>query len=135
MQPPTTTTNIQPSETNNLPSFNTLEVSNSPKQANKYPEFLTTSLQTQEELSLQLSQMAAQLKRNALHFADSLDKDKNVIESAQEKLESNLGGMKGERTRLRDHSGKSSHTTWMVVGSLLTVVLAWVFMFFIIRLT
>ncbi|KAG8970330.1 hypothetical protein FRC03_009603 [Tulasnella sp. 419] len=95
----------------------------------------SSSLQTQEELSAQLAQMAAQLKRNALHFSDSLAKEKGVLEEAQVKLESNYGLMKIQRLRLRDFTGKSGGTTWMVLGAIACVIIAWVIMFMIIRLT
>jgi Membrane fusion protein Use1 len=99
------------------------------------PSLLSSSLQTHEELSNELSRMATQLKRNAQQFSDSLDKDKSLVLSAADVLEKNYDSMTKERVRLRDHSGKSSGTTWMVFGALLVVSIAWVFMFFIIRLT
>jgi hypothetical protein len=79
--------------------------------------------------------MATQLKRNALHFSESLDKDKSFVQSASEAIEKNYDTMTKERTRLRDHTSKSSGTTWMVFGALAAVSVAWVFMFFIIRFT
>lgn len=99
------------------------------------PAFLTTSLETQEELAEQLAQMGHQLKLNALHFANSLAKEKGVIEGASEKLETNLGSMTKERVRLRDHSAKSGWTTWMWLGVILSVIIAWIGMFFVIRIT
>ncbi|KAG9013435.1 hypothetical protein FRB90_006036 [Tulasnella sp. 427] len=71
------------------------------------PAFLTASLDTQEELAEQLAQMGRQLKLNALHLANSISKEKNVLEDAGEKLERNLDTMTKERVRLRDHRGKS----------------------------
>lgn len=79
--------------------------------------------------------MATQLKRNAQHFSDSLDKDKTLVQSAAEVLEKNYDTMTKERVRLRDHRGKSFGTTWMVFGALLMVSVAWVVMFFVIRVT
>jgi len=99
------------------------------------PAFLTTSLETQEELSAQLAQMGHQLKLNAIHLSNSLAKEKGTIEDATEKLDHNLGTMTKERVRLRDHSGKSGSTTWLVLGAILCVIIAWIVMFFIIRLT
>ncbi|PBK61545.1 hypothetical protein ARMSODRAFT_981500 [Armillaria solidipes] len=49
------------------------------------------------ELSEQLAQMATQLKRNALHFSDSLSADKAIVEKAQQKIESNFNFMRKER--------------------------------------
>jgi Membrane fusion protein Use1 len=96
---------------------------------------LSGSLQTHEELSNELSRMATQLKRNAQHFSESLDKDKSLVQSAADVLEKNYDTMTKERVRLRDHRGKSFGTTWMVFGALLVVSIAWVCMFFIIRFT
>jgi len=99
------------------------------------PMFLTTSLDTQEELSAQLVQMGHQLKLNALHLSNSLAKEKGVVEDATEKLDANLGTMTKERVRLRDHSSKSGSTTWIVLGAVFAVIIAWILMFFVIRLT
>ena len=91
----------------------------------------TTALQ--EELSSQLEQMARQLKRNAIHFSTSLATDKAVVEEAQEKLESNFDVMSLQRVKLRDHSSKSSSTTWLTVGIVLLVLLLFVVMVGVIR--
>lgn len=77
--------------------------------------------------------MATQLKRNALHFSDSLVKDKAVVEETQEKLEGNLGVMLKERLRLRDFRGKSQSTTCLVVGIVVTVLLLFMFMVSVVR--
>ncbi|KDQ21723.1 hypothetical protein BOTBODRAFT_50297 [Botryobasidium botryosum FD-172 SS1] len=99
------------------------------------PTFLTTSLQTQEDLSLQLAQMATQLKRNAIHFSESLSKDKGIVDEAAEKLEANFVRMKEERLRLRDHRAKSGGTTCMVMGAVIAVIIAWILTFLVIRIT
>ena len=88
-----------------------------------------------EELSAQLAQMATQLKRNAVHFSDSLARDQVVVEGAGLKLESNFDSLQKERTRLRDHSGKSRGTTWLTVFSIIVVFISFIVMFFIIRFT
>lgn len=67
------------------------------------PAFMQNSAALQEELSAQLAQMATQLKRNAIHFAGALEKDKSVVLETQEKLERNHDVMSKERVRLRDH--------------------------------
>ena len=79
--------------------------------------------------------MATQLKRNAMHFADSLEKDKAVVEGAHQKLERNYDVMTKERVRLRDHRSKSWGTTWLVMLSMLVAVIGFVLTFFVIRLT
>lgn len=99
------------------------------------PSFLQNSRALQEEMSEQLANMAAQLRRNAVHFASSLEKDKAVVMDAQEKVEKNFGVMTKERTRLRDHRSKSWGTTWILMLSLVVVAVGFVLTFFVIRLT
>ncbi|KJA13587.1 hypothetical protein HYPSUDRAFT_49770 [Hypholoma sublateritium FD-334 SS-4] len=92
-----------------------------------------TSTAIQEELTSQLELMAKQLKRNAMHFSNSLEKDKAVVEDAQGKLEVNHDVMQKERLRLRDHSGKSRGTTCMVLGIILLVLVVFMLMVSFIR--
>lgn len=91
------------------------------------------SIAVQEELSSQLELMAAQLKRNAIHFSTSLAKDQAAIEDAQQKLEGNYDVMMKERVRLRDHRGKSGSTTCMVVAIVVLVLVLFILMISIIR--
>jgi SNARE protein 1 len=99
------------------------------------PTLLQNSRALQEELSEQLALMATQLRRNATHFADSLVKDKSVVEAMQEKLEGNFDFMKKERVRLRDFRGKSGGTTCLVIMSILVVLVAFMLMVMVIRVT
>lgn len=89
----------------------------------------------QEELSNQLSQMATQLKRNALHFSNSLANDAALVNTLDEKLERNYDVMKKERVRLRDHRGKSLGTTCLVMSSVVGVVAVFIVMVGIMRVT
>lgn len=91
------------------------------------------SIAVQEELSSQLELMAAQLKRNAMHFSTSLAKDQAVVEDAQQKLEGNYDVMMKERVRLRDHRGKSGSTTCMVLAIVALVLVLFILMISIIR--
>lgn len=88
-----------------------------------------------EELSAQLAQMASQLKRNAIHFSDTLVRDQAVVDDTKFKMESNFDVLHEERTRLRDHTGKSRGTTWLTIFSVITVFVSFFVMFFIIRFT
>lgn len=88
----------------------------------------------QEELSNQLAVMSAQLKRNALHFASNLEKDKAAVEEAQSKIEGNLTFMEVQRARLKNFAGKSGGTTWLTLGIVLFVILVFVVMIGVIRL-
>lgn len=99
------------------------------------PAFLQNSSAIQEELSAQLAQMATQLKRNAQHFSESLDKDKALVQETQEKLERNHDVMSKERVRVRDHHSKSWGTTWLVMLSMLVALVGFILTFFVIRLT
>ncbi|PFH53673.1 hypothetical protein AMATHDRAFT_910 [Amanita thiersii Skay4041] len=141
---------LSPSDTTPLPSASlssatpTLIPSNFPSSSKSsdatavttgVSRFLQNSNSLHQELSEQLAQMAVQLKRNALHFSDSLVKDKAVVEDAQQKVESNFDVMQKERIRLRDHRGKSTSTTCLVVAIILVVVLLFALMVVLIRLT
>ncbi|KIP04625.1 hypothetical protein PHLGIDRAFT_15089 [Phlebiopsis gigantea 11061_1 CR5-6] len=99
------------------------------------PAFLQNSRALQEEMSAQLAAMATQLRRNAQHFASSLDADKAVVQAAQEKIERNHDVMQTERVRLRDHHTKSWGTTWITVLSMVVVVAGFLISFFVIRIT
>ncbi|KAF8069884.1 hypothetical protein FPV67DRAFT_1485240, partial [Lyophyllum atratum] len=99
------------------------------------PRFLQNTNALQHELSDQLAQMATQLKRNAVHFSDTLSRDQAVVEETQGKLEGNFDVMQKERIRLRDHRGKSWGTTWLVMAIVFTVVLLFMLMVSIIRFT
>ncbi|OBZ70579.1 hypothetical protein A0H81_09277 [Grifola frondosa] len=81
------------------PSATLLPTSIAKASSEATPTFLQNSTALQEELSAQLAQMATQLKRNAQHFAGSLEKDKAVVLEAQEKLERNHDVMTKERVR------------------------------------
>ncbi|THH31402.1 hypothetical protein EUX98_g2792 [Antrodiella citrinella] len=96
---------------------------------------LQNSRAIQEELSEQLAQMATQLKRNALHFSNTLEKDKAVVLESQEKIERNYDVMTKERIRLRDHHSKSWGTTWITILSIAIAIIGFFLTFFIIRLT
>ena len=79
--------------------------------------------------------MATQLKRNTVHFSDTLVKDQAVVEETKLKMEFNYDSTRKERTRLRDHSGKSWGTAWLTLFSIITVLAGFFVMFFIIRFT
>ena len=88
----------------------------------------------QDSLTEELASMASRLKANSLHFADMLSKDRELMDSAEKKLEGNLDGMTRERERLKGYSKKGGVTTWFVIGSVVAVLLAWLFMFGLMRI-
>jgi hypothetical protein len=89
----------------------------------------------QDSLTAELAQMARQLKLNTLHFSSSLDKDTALLAEAEGRLGQNLGKMKQEGGRLGSYSRQGRATTCFVVAAVAAVSLAWVVMFFLIRLT
>ncbi|KAI0368370.1 hypothetical protein BV20DRAFT_1037195 [Pilatotrama ljubarskyi] len=123
---------INPSEALLPPS---LPVSTEKSTSQAAPAFLQNSAALHEELSAQLAQMATQLKRNAVHFAESLEKDKAVVQETQEKLERNHDVMSKERVRLRDHRSKSWGTTWITMLSIVVALIGFIVTFLIIRVT
>lgn len=96
---------------------------------------MQNSQAVQDELSAQLAAMAAQLKRNAVHFAQTLDADKDLVLSAGEKLEQNFDVMTKERVRLRDRGVAARGSTCFVLIAVVGVVIAFAVMVLVIRVT
>ncbi|KAI6166035.1 membrane fusion protein Use1-domain-containing protein [Pisolithus thermaeus] len=128
-------TETPPSENVHAPSSNPSAASPLSSNITATPAILQNSRAVQEELSEQLALMARQLRRNATHFSDSLARDKVVVDAMQEKLEGNFDLLKKERVRLRDFRGKSGGTTCLVIMSVIIVVIAFILMVFVIRVT
>jgi hypothetical protein len=124
-RPAVSTTLLPPSSSQSSPA----------KASSITPDFLTTSRQTQEEISQRLADMAVQLRRNAQHFATALEDDKDALAEADSKLDTNLTVLQKERGRLGTYSSKSRGTTWIVFLSIIVVMIAWTVMFFVIRMT
>ncbi|KAG9316829.1 hypothetical protein JVU11DRAFT_2895 [Chiua virens] len=99
------------------------------------PTILQNSRARYEELSEQLAVMATQLRRNATHFSLSLEQDKSIVVTMQEKVEGNFEFMKRERLRLRDFEGRAGARQCLVIMSVVVVLIAFMIMVFIIRLT
>ncbi|ORX50225.1 hypothetical protein DM01DRAFT_1409214 [Hesseltinella vesiculosa] len=89
--------------------------------------------QLHDDITMDLSKMAKQLKMNTQNFGDVLQKDKKVLEDANTLVESNLSHMKQERKRLDAHYSKSWGTTCMNLGVVLFVCIMFVFVFFTIK--
>lgn len=104
-------------------------------QSTDLPAFMQTSLKTQEDLSEQLALMAAQLKRNAQSFAAQLHEDNALVQLAHDQLEGVHTRVSTERVTLRNFRSKSGYTTCMALGIIVVVVVAWVMMFFMIKVT
>lgn len=78
--------------------------------------------------------MASRLKMNSLEFSQLLEKDKGLLENAEQQLDGNLTGMIKERDRLKAYKKTGGVTTWFVIGAVLVVLLAWLFMFALMRI-
>lgn len=81
------------------------------------------------------AQMSTQLRKNATHFASSLEAEKPLLEQSSALLESNLTKLVGSKGRLEGIKGKGRGNTWLVLGAVGTVCLVWVWMYFLIRFT
>ncbi|KAL0566077.1 hypothetical protein V5O48_015936 [Marasmius crinis-equi] len=89
----------------------------------------------QQEMTDQLAQMSAQLRRNMIHFSESLAKDAAVVEETSQKLESNFDAMSANQTQLKVHQGKSWSTTWLTMFVVVSVLVLFASMVFLIRFT
>ena len=77
--------------------------------------------------------MATQLKRNAEHFSQTLEKDNALLLTTSQKIEENYDAMGKARVMLKDLTGKSGGTTWLVMAIVACVVGVFVAMVGVIR--
>ncbi|KDN53393.1 hypothetical protein K437DRAFT_271623 [Tilletiaria anomala UBC 951] len=96
---------------------------------------LQSSRAVQESLSGELLRMASILKKNSFAFADALERDRKLVETAGEQLAQNLGLMTRARGRLGEYSKTARGMGWMTLGCLLTVLVSWIWVFVLIKLT
>lgn len=89
----------------------------------------------QNSLLSSLTSMSSQLKFNTMSFSQSLAEDKEVMEGAQRKLETNYDKMKQQGGRLDTLRKKSRGTTCAMVGIVASVAVAWVVMLGLIKIT
>ncbi|CDS03802.1 hypothetical protein LRAMOSA06757 [Lichtheimia ramosa] len=89
--------------------------------------------QLHDELTGDLSRMAAQLKLNSQSFGDTLAKDDKVLQDAQQAVANNLERLRKERKRLDEHYSKSWGTSFMTMGVVLFVCVVFFFVFFTIK--
>ncbi|GAC94211.1 hypothetical protein PHSY_001782 [Pseudozyma hubeiensis SY62] len=90
---------------------------------------------THEALSSELLRMASVLKSNSLAFADSLERDRLLLEKAGTDLGHNLDLMTRTRGRLGVYSKKARSMGWFILSAILVVIVSWMLMFLLIRLT
>lgn len=96
---------------------------------------LTSDRNTQEALSTELLRMAGVLKNQSVSFSSALERDRKLLESADEKLLQNLDIMTKTRGRLGEYAHKARGMGWFTLGTVIMVVVSWVVMFVVIRLT
>ncbi|SPO30427.1 uncharacterized protein UTRI_06357 [Ustilago trichophora] len=90
---------------------------------------------THEALSSELLRMASILKSNSLAFADSLERDRLLLEKAGTDLGQNLDLMTRTRGRLGVYSKKARSMGWFTLSAIAIVIVSWMLMFLLIRLT
>lgn len=99
------------------------------------PTALQSERSVQDSLSGELLRMAGILKANSIKFADALERDRKILEQADEKLQGNLTLMTRTRGKLGDYSRKARGMGWITLGAIAMVCSSWVVMFLLIRLT
>ncbi|KAJ6511365.1 hypothetical protein C8R47DRAFT_1314353 [Mycena vitilis] len=93
------------------------------------PRSLQNSNAHQTHMAEQMHLMASQLKRNAVHFAELLANDQQVVEETESKLEGTSSSMHKVRARTKALNANSWSSTWirMLIGLIVTSL--FVFMF------
>ncbi|PWN34171.1 uncharacterized protein FA14DRAFT_161666 [Meira miltonrushii] len=99
------------------------------------PTALQSERSVQDSLSGELLRMAGILKANSMKFADALERDRKILEQADEKLQGNLTLMTRTRGKLGDYSRKARGMGWITLGAIAMVCSSWIVMFLLIRLT
>ncbi|TKY87497.1 hypothetical protein EX895_003511 [Sporisorium graminicola] len=106
-----------------------------PPTATASDTILQSDRATHEALSSELLRMASVLKSNSLAFADSLERDRLLLEKAGTDLGSNLDLMTRTRGKLGVYSKKARSMGWFTLSAILVVIVSWMLMFLLIRLT
>ncbi|OCF38536.1 hypothetical protein I317_07692 [Kwoniella heveanensis CBS 569] len=93
------------------------------------------SAQLHEELGGQLADMSHRLKLNAVHFSNSLEKEKGILETSQEVLEKNLASTRSSKKQLSSVSKKGRGTTCLTLGVVVLVMVLFIWTYMLIRFT
>ncbi|WVF71224.1 hypothetical protein IAT40_006024 [Kwoniella sp. CBS 6097] len=93
------------------------------------------SAQLHEELGGQLADMSHRLKLNAVHFSNSLEKEKGILETSQEVLEKNLASTRSSKKQLSSVSKKGRGTTCLTLGVVILVLVLFIWTYMLIRFT
>lgn len=79
--------------------------------------------------------MSHRLKLNAIHFSNSLEEEKGMMQRSEDTLESNLAATKESKGTLSKVSTKGRSTTCMTIGVIVAVILLFVWTLMLIRFT
>ncbi|WWC89086.1 uncharacterized protein L201_004004 [Kwoniella dendrophila CBS 6074] len=93
------------------------------------------SAQLHEELGGQLADMSHQLKLNAVHFSNSLENEKGILEQSQDVLENNLTATRSSKKHLSSVSSKGRGTTCLTIGVVVLVMVLFIWTYMLIRFT
>ncbi|KAI8904648.1 vesicle transport protein [Powellomyces hirtus] len=90
--------------------------------------------QLHEQMTEEIIQKAAQLKKSTMAMRDQLTKDAMIMDDASDQLNNNLTLVNSARKRLQQLNQTAKSTTWMVWITVFFVCIAFVFTFVIMRL-
>lgn len=99
------------------------------------PPTLTHDSDVRDALSSELLRMAGVLKRNTIAFGDALERDRVLVEQAGTRLDQNLSLMTRTRGQLGVFSKKARSLGWFTLTSMAMVLVSWVMMYIVIKLT
>ncbi|KAH9276624.1 hypothetical protein BASA83_000753 [Batrachochytrium salamandrivorans] len=88
----------------------------------------------QDGLSGDLARHAEQLKMTSLLFRDKLITDAKVLSETDEQLGQNLTRLQRERRSIKAFTSKSWGTTFLIWGSIIGVILLFMFTFMVMRI-
>lgn len=111
-------------------------ISPSPSTTQSQPPPSTNSDRaTHENLSSELLRMASALRSQSISFSEALERDRKLLESTDEHLAQNLDLMTRTRGKLGEYAHKARGMGWLTLGTIVVVILIWIVMFVIIKLT
>lgn len=79
--------------------------------------------------------MSHRLKLNAVHFSNSLEEEKIMLQTSQDVLEKNLESTKSSKGTLSKVNTKGRSTTCMTIGVVVVVIVLFAWTLMLIRFT
>ncbi|GAA5965339.1 hypothetical protein JCM3765_007170 [Sporobolomyces pararoseus] len=89
----------------------------------------------QSSLLSDLTSLSTALKTSTQTFSQNLEKDKEVMQEAEKRLQTNEGKMKVQQERMKGLRGKTRGTTCWTLGILVIVAGMWISVFLLIKVT